>query len=67
MVTLTTTMLTTFGTDDMYEFKKIILTFVGTFVSIFIIIMSVMIIIKTKKELNKIKVKYSEKNMKSFI
>jgi hypothetical protein len=67
MVTLTTTMLTTFGTDDIYEFKKIILTFVGTFVSIFIIIMSVMIIIKTKKELNKIKGKYSEKNMKSFI
>lgn len=51
MVTLTTTMLTTFGDADMLEFKNIILTLVGSAVAIFIITISVLIIIKTKKQL----------------
>lgn len=55
MVTLTTTMLTTFGGEDVIEFKKIILTFVGSVVALFIIAISLLIIIKTKKQLKQIK------------
>lgn len=55
MVTLTTTMLTTFGGEDTLEFKKIILTAVGSVVALFIIMMSLLIIIKTKKQLKQIK------------
>ncbi len=53
MVTLTTTMLTTFGDESMIEFKNIILSFVGGAVAVFIITMSVLIIIKTNKQLKK--------------
>lgn len=55
MVTLTTTMLTTFGDESMLEFKNIILSFVGDAVAVFIITMSVLIIIKTNKQFKKIK------------
>ena len=55
MVTLTTTMLTTFGGNDVIEFKKIILTTEGSFVALFIIAISLLIIIKTKKQLKQIK------------
>ena len=55
MVTLTTTMLTTFGDESMLEFKNIILSFVGGAVAAFIITMSVLIIIKTNKQLKNIK------------
>ena len=57
MVTLTTTMLTTFGSNDVIEFKKIILTIEGSFVALFIIAISLLIIIKTKKQLKQIKEK----------
>lgn len=55
MVTLTTTMLTTFGGEDILEFKKIILTLVGSFVALFIITISLLIINKTKKQLKILK------------
>ena len=55
MVTLTTTMLTTFGGEDIIEFKKIILTSVGSVVAIFIITISLFIIIKTKTHLKILK------------
>lgn len=37
MMTLTTTMLTTFGLDEIFKFKKILLTIVGIVVSLFIL------------------------------
>lgn len=55
MMTLTTTMLTAFGTDDIIEYKKILLTFVGIVVSLFILITAMQIIIFTTKKINEIK------------
>ena len=49
------TMITTFGDESMLEFKNIILSFVGGAVAAFIITMSVLIIIKTNKQLKNIK------------
>lgn len=55
MMTLTTTMLTTFGGEDVVEYKKLLLTMVGVVVSLFILAISIQIIIFTSKNLNKIK------------
>ena len=57
MITLTTTMLTTFGTEDVIEFRKILLTIVGIVVSLFILLVSIQIIVFSKKNINKIKMK----------
>ena len=57
MMTLTTTMLTTFGTEDVIEFKKLLLTIVGIVVSLFILTISIQIIIYTNKNLEKYKEK----------
>ena len=51
MMTLTTTMLTTFGNDDIMEFKKILLTIVGVVVSLFILATSIQIICVTTKNI----------------
>ena len=51
MMTLTTTMLTTFGSDDILEFKKILLTIVGIVVSLFILAISIQIIVATRKKI----------------
>ena len=49
MMTLTTTMLTTFGGEDIVEFKQIILFFVGVIVSLFILLMAINMIINSSK------------------
>lgn len=54
MMTLTTTMLTTFGSKDIMEFKKVLLTIVGIVVSLFILIISIQIIVFTKKKIKKL-------------
>ena len=54
MMTLTTTMLTTFGGDDILQFKKILLTIVGVVVSLFILATSIQIIFFTKIKLKKL-------------
>lgn len=55
MMTLTTTMLTTFGGEDMQETKTLLLSFVGAAVSIFILTISIYIIVTSKKKLNRLK------------
>ena len=55
MMTLTTTMLTTFGTEDILEFRKILLTIVGVVVSLFILATSIQIIVVTSKKIKEIK------------
>ncbi|MBE6132780.1 MAG: hypothetical protein E7180_05280 [Erysipelotrichaceae bacterium] len=55
MMTLTTTMLTTFGGEDVVEYKKLLLTMVGVVVSLFILAISIQIIIFTSKNLKKLK------------
>ena len=55
MMTLTTTMLTTFGGEDVVEFKKLLLMMVGVVVSLFILTISIQIIIFTSKNLKKLK------------
>lgn len=55
MMTLTTTMLTTFGGEDVVEYKKLLLTMVGVVVSLFILTISIQIIIFTSKNLKKLK------------
>ncbi len=57
MMTLTTTMLTTFGTEDIIEFKKILLTCVGIVISSFILIIAIQIIIFTNKKIKEMKLK----------
>lgn len=57
MMTLTTTMLTTFGAQEIIEFKKILLTLVGVVVSLFILSVAIQIIIFTNKRLKAIKEK----------
>lgn len=57
MITLTVTMLTTFGENSNKDFNKIMIMFVGVVVSLFIIVMSISMIItskKKKKELNNV-------------
>ena len=54
MITLTTTMLTTFGSDDLIEFKQIILLFVGIVVALFINILAIQIIVSTTKKLKEL-------------
>ena len=51
MMTLTTTMLTTFGSDEIFEFKKILLTIVGIVVSLFILAIFIQIIVATNKKI----------------
>ena len=55
MMTLTTTMLTTFGGEDVVEYKKVLLTMVGVVVSLFILAISIQIIIFTSKNIKKLK------------
>lgn len=55
MMTLTTTMLTTFGGEDVVEYKKLLLTMVGVVVSLFILAISIQIIIFTSKNIKKLK------------
>lgn len=55
MMTLTTTMLTTFGSNDVLEFKKILLGIVGGLVSVFILATSIQIIVYTRKKIKEIK------------
>lgn len=55
MMTLTTTMLTTFGGENVVEYKKLLLTMVGVVVSLFILAISIQIIIFTSKNLKKLK------------
>lgn len=55
MMTLTTTMLTTFGSDDVLEFKKVLLGIVGGLVSVFILATSIQIIVYTRKKIKEIK------------
>lgn len=62
MVTLTTTMLTTFGTEDIIEFKKILLTIIGIVVSLFILTISIQIIVFTKINLRRLKTNKEKKN-----
>ena len=57
MMTLTTTMLTTFGTEDIIEFKKILLSCVGGVISLFILIIAIQIIIFTTKTIKEMKLK----------
>lgn len=57
MMTLTTTMLTTYGTEDIIEFKKILLTCVGIIISLFILIIAIQIIIFTNKKIKEMKLK----------
>lgn len=57
MITLTVTMLTTFGENSNEKFNRIMIMFVGVVVSLFIIIMSISMIViskKKKKELNNV-------------
>lgn len=55
MMTLTTTMLTTFGNNDVLEFKKVLLGIVGGLVSVFILATSIQIIVYTRKKIKEIK------------
>ena len=55
MMTLTTTMLTTFGSNDVLEFKKALLGIVGGLVSVFILATSIQIIVYTRKKIKEIK------------
>lgn len=55
MMTLTTTMLTTFGSNDVLEFKKVLLGIVGGLVSVFILATSIQIIVYTRKKIKEIK------------
>ena len=55
MMTLTTTMLTTFGTEDIIEFKKILLSLVGSAISLFILAVAIQIIIFTNKKIKELK------------
>ena len=57
MMTLTTTMLTTFGTEDIIEFKKILLSCVGGVISLFILIIAIQIINFTTKTIKEMKLK----------
>lgn len=52
MITLTTTMLTTFGSEDIIEFKQMMQLLVGSIVSIFIIIVSMFMILGARKKVN---------------
>ena len=54
MITLTTTMLTTFGSDDLIEFKQIILLCVGIVVALFINTLAIQIIVSTTKKLKEL-------------
>lgn len=58
MITLTTTMLTTFGEEDIIVFKKYLLLGVGIVVSLFILVISIQIIVFTKLNINKENKKY---------
>ena len=55
MMTLTTTMLTTFGGEDIQETKTLLLSLAGAAVSIFILTISIYIIVTSKKKLNRLK------------
>ena len=55
MMTLTTTMLTTFGNNDVLKFKKVLLGIVGGLVSVFILATSIQIIVYTRKKIKEIK------------
>ena len=55
MMTLTTTMLTTFGTKEIIEFKNVLLTIVGVVVSLFILVISIQIIIATNIKIKQLK------------
>lgn len=55
MMNLTTTMLTTFGNNDVLEFKKVLLGIVGGLVSVFILATSIQIIVYTRKKIKEIK------------
>lgn len=57
MMTLTTTMLTTFGTAEVIKFKKILLSCVGGVISLFILIISFKIIVYTSKKIKDMKLK----------
>lgn len=61
MMTLTTTMLTTFGTEDIIEFKKILLSCVGGVISLFILIIAIQIINFTTKTIKEMKYNKGEK------
>ena len=50
MITLTTTMLTTFGTDEVMEFKPIMQLAIGVVVAIFIIIVAIFMIVGASKK-----------------
>lgn len=54
MMTLTSTMLTTFGSEDDLLFKKILLTAVGAVVSLFILLISIQIIVFSNKNIKKL-------------
>ena len=55
MMTLTTTMLTTFGSNNVLVFKKVLLGIVGGLVSVFILATSIQIIVHTRKKIKEIK------------
>lgn len=55
MMTLTVTMLTTFGSDSNEYFNKIMIRFVGAAVAIFIIVMAIIVIINSKKKKKELK------------
>lgn len=55
IMTLTTTMLTTFGGEDALAYKKLLLTMVGTMVSLFIIAIAIQIIVCTSLKIKQIK------------
>lgn len=55
MMTLTTTMLTTFGTEEIVEFNNILLTLVGIVISLFILVNSIQIIVATNIKIKQLK------------
>ena len=55
VMTLTTTMLTTFGTEDIIKFKEILLSCLGAVISLFILIIAIQIIIFTKRKIKEMK------------
>lgn len=55
MMTLTTTMLTTFGGEEIKQTKTLLLTMVGVAVSIFILTISIYIIVTSNKKLKQFK------------
>ncbi len=55
MLTLTTTMLTVFGESDIESSKRLLLSFVGSAVSVFAITMPILMIVKGNKKLKKLK------------